>query len=265
VVHHDGPFDAASSHRNRHVGSKNPSRQAPMAAFDPSALVLPTSTASQQTQESGSHTYPPPPAGGDHLMAVSMGYPAGMIAEDPKAARLAEAFGIQGREAWEDFASARAPEEFSRRVARPEIPTQERRFERDAKAASVWDMEETMRSGKPVPSSLPPLPSLPENFRPLHSPGNSLGTFESSPNGGGSNIKRSRSLMQRIKKGVRSPPPVPVTPGPEFSSPETIGAGREEEAEGNGMTRKPSLLGKFMLGRKQTYSHRNQLPTIPGA
>lgn len=80
-----------------------------------------------------------------------MGYPAGMIASDPKAARLAEAFGIQGLEAWEDFGSARIQPEDHARSPRHHS---QRRIERDAKAASVWDMEATLKSGKPVPSSL---------------------------------------------------------------------------------------------------------------
>jgi hypothetical protein len=82
-----------------------------------------------------------------------MGYPAGTIAADPKAARLAEAFGIQGKEAWEDFGMEHAVEEGS--TGGGGLLGHRRgtsREQRDAKSASVWDMEETLKSGKPVPS-----------------------------------------------------------------------------------------------------------------
>lgn len=266
--HHDGPFDAASSHRNRHVASKNPSRQAPMAAFDPSALVFPPNPP-KNTQETSPHTYPPTRSC-DSPMSVSMGYPAGTIAADPKAARLAEAFGIQGREAWEDFASTRGNEEFVK-ITKADLSPKgggERkhrgRSDRDAKAASVWDMEATMKSGKPVPSSIPPVPSLPNFPRTLSKSDSS--NIETSPNvgssggGPGNSMKRSKSLMQRIKKGVRSPP----LPGrTEYFSPEMM-TEEEGETEGfNRMSRKTSLLGKFGIGRKNTQPNNRQLLSPP--
>ncbi|EGG03499.1 uncharacterized protein MELLADRAFT_65585 [Melampsora larici-populina 98AG31] len=266
LVHHDGPFDAASSHRNRHVGSKNPSRQAPMAAFDPSALVFPPNPP-KNTQEPSPHTYPPTRSC-DSAMSVSMGYPAGTIAADPKAARLAEAFGIQGREAWEDFASTRGNEEFvkiSHADLSPKGGSDRKprgRSERDAKAASVWDMEATMKSGKPVPSSIPPVPSLP-NFPRSLSKSDST-NLETSPNvgnsGAGNSMKRSKSLMQRIKKGVRSPP---LPNRAEYYSPEMMTA-EEGEIEGsNRMSRKTSILGKFGIGRKNTQPNTRQLLSPP--
>jgi hypothetical protein len=82
-----------------------------------------------------------------------MGYPAGTIAADPKAARLAEAFGIQGKEAWEDFGMEHAVEEEPEGEGGLLGPRRGmNRQQRDAKSASVWDMEETLKSGKPVPS-----------------------------------------------------------------------------------------------------------------
>jgi len=211
--HHDGPFDAASSHRNRHMNSKNPSRQAPMAAFDPSALILPPppppSAPNPVSLTSQDHVYPPALSrrASDHTMPVSMGYPAGTIAADPKAARLAEAFGIQGKEAWEDFGMEHAVEEDSegggglighrRGISREQ---------RDAKSASVWDMEETLKSGKPVPSAYTP--------RPEFSTRAANGELERHGSSA-AQVKRSKSLMQRIKKGVKSPNlPMELPPSP---------------------------------------------------
>ncbi|KAH9824971.1 hypothetical protein DFH28DRAFT_942399 [Melampsora americana] len=219
-----------------------------MAAFDPSALVFPPNPP-KNTQEPSPHTYPPTRSC-DSAMSVSMGYPAGTIAADPKAARLAEAFGIQGREAWEDFASTRENEEFVKITQADLSPRGEKkqrgRSERDAKAASVWDMEATMRSGKPVPSGIPPVPSLPNFPRSLTK--SDSPHMETSPtvggSGGASGMKRSKSLMQRIKKGMMNE--------------------EEVEVEGsNRMSRKTSLLGKFGLGRKNTQPTNRQLLSPP--
>ncbi|CAH7683723.1 hypothetical protein BY996DRAFT_7556653 [Phakopsora pachyrhizi] len=212
--HHDGPFDAASSHRNRNTNSKNPSRQAPMAAFDPSALVMPppsqpqsssiqsNSSSSSTPQPDSEHLYPPPHLNhraSDSTIPISMGYPAGMIASDPKAAKLAEAFGIQGREAWEDFGMERkfVAGKPTRAGSTPGPDRKVSREERDAKTASVWDMEATLRSGRPVPSEEPV--DYRSNSGEMEQPYNFQG------NQTGQSIKRSKSLMQRIKKGVKSP------------------------------------------------------------
>lgn len=251
VVHHDGPFDAATSHRNRHTTSKNPSRQAPIAAFDPAALSAEGALRSQPNGSSGgagfgggrpsaraqaalaamdndkdlfapssgsnlgpdSHRYPPSsshpnPEGDpssenvDHvhrprrgsessLNQISMGYPAGKIARDPKAARLAEAFGIMDSEAWEDFGRMRFA---SRNGSNAQLPNaspngvgttgtgREGAFagesgagekgglnrERTFKAASVWDMEATLKEGRPVASG-GEYPSLTRGSHPLTS------------------------------------------------------------------------------------------------
>lgn len=258
--HHDGPFDAASSHRNRHLNSKNPSRQAPMAAFDPSALILPPPpppSAPIPMLAPQDHIYPPfiPRRGSAGTMPVSMGYPAGTIAADPKAARLAEAFGIQGKEAWEDFGMEHAIEEdpstggglhgHRRGVSREE---------RDAKSASVWDMEETLKSGKPVPAAYPPHSARQESSRGLSS------ELERHPNNA-AQLKRSKSLMQRIKKGVKSPnlpmelPTPPLSAEPLEESYEELRsdpAGPSHQNSPPGLGRKASLLIKFGLGRRST-------------
>lgn len=255
--HHDGPFDAASSHRNRHMNSKNPSRQAPMAAFDPSALILPppppASAPPPISLTSQDHVYPPvvPRRGSDNGMPVSMGYPAGTIAADPKAARLAEAFGIQGKEAWEDFGMEHAVEEEPEGEGGLLGPRRGmNRQQRDAKSASVWDMEETLKSGKPVPSAYTPKSDI--STRASNSELERQGT-------NAAQIKRSKSLMQRIKKGVKSPnlpmemPPSPIYAEPKPDDREELRSDPPSSSQPPGPSpigRKASLLHKFGLARR---------------
>ncbi|MBW0493392.1 hypothetical protein O181_033107 [Austropuccinia psidii MF-1] len=264
--HHDGPFDAASSHRNRHLNSKNPARQAPMAAFDPSALILPSPNPSSSnslnipsknlhlptittTNSHQNHFYPPviQRHSSDSILPVSMGFPAGTI--DPKAMRLAEALGIQANEAWEDFAMERNenPSKLKKDLLLPPSTTISR-LERDARSASVWDMEQTIKSGKPVPSEpMPPVPQLNLNRAATTS----------------TQLKRSKSLMQRLKKGVKSPN-LPIDSSfVHVSNDQPIDHLVESIEELNlhppstqqithhqPINRKTSILGKFGLGKR---------------
>ncbi|OAV91548.1 hypothetical protein, variant [Puccinia triticina 1-1 BBBD Race 1] len=254
--HHDGPFDAASSHRNRHMNSKNPSRQAPMAAFDPSALILPpppppASAPAPAPVASQDHVYPPamPRRASDNAMPVSMGYPAGTIAADPKAARLAEAFGIQGKEAWEDFGMEHAVEQES--TGGGGLLGHRRgtsREQRDAKSASVWDMEETLKSGKPVPSAY-----TPRSEASTRTPNGELERQATNA----AQLKRSKSLMQRIKKGVKSPnlpmemPPSPISADPnEYEELRSDPPGTSQLPSSSPIGRKASILHKFGLVKR---------------
>lgn len=185
-------------------------------------------------------------------MPVSMGYPAGTIAADPKAARLAEAFGIQGKEAWEDFGMEYAVEAESRSSQDPQGHRRGiSREERDAKSASVWDMEETLKSGKPVPSAHTP------RQRPDPAPRDLSGESDRLASNS-HQLKRSKSLMQRLKKGVRSPnfpmdlPPPPMSTEQDEEQYEEL---RNEpqnlpQQAPPALGRKASLLVKFGLVRR---------------
>lgn len=108
----------------------------------------------------------------------------------------------------------------------------------------------------------PPMPPLPSFTN--RSP-------EQAYSSNGTHIKRSKSLMQRIKKGVRSPPPVPSN-HPDYFLPFEAGSedvqhdpSSDVVAPQPGMTRKASLLGKFGIGRKQSMSNTAaQSPPMPG-
>jgi hypothetical protein len=107
---------------------------------------------------------------GNSVRSVHLGYPApnfsnsGYLSapvsksQKQKAAQLAETFGIQDSEAWEDYGKSRyassAPRESVYDTTAPPSRTglsmtQEKRAQR---TASVWDMEATLREGVPVAS-----------------------------------------------------------------------------------------------------------------
>ncbi|GAA99065.1 uncharacterized protein L969DRAFT_17105 [Mixia osmundae IAM 14324] len=228
--HHDGPFDAASSHRNRN----DTKRLAPMEAFDPSAfdpaaqLRAPKNPYAYrpQTSTQANHAYPPQTRGNDpnslsaprldddggssvssrrhSQSSITLGYPI-MAKHDPKAVALAQAFGVQESEPWEDFGSNRWAASSSGRHRRgdaePELDGERTRDLRAQRTASVWDMEATLREGKPV-EAVPALPPIPAQYDQGHSRTRSR-TVGSSPENG--TAGRSKSFMTKLKGGTKTP------------------------------------------------------------
>jgi hypothetical protein len=116
--------------------------------------------------------YPPPPPvfNGDsrrHSNAsVTLGYP--MNFDKPKGtgvdkgADLAKAFGMVDHEAWEDYGRTygsmkddSSSTQSAETLATPATTSGRlTRGQRDLRAASVWDMEATLREGKPVASGM---------------------------------------------------------------------------------------------------------------
>jgi hypothetical protein len=110
--------------------------------------------------------YPPqPPTRSAHLRrnsdaSVTLGYP--MNFDTPKGtgidkgAQLAKAFGLVDNEAWEDFGrtkyDATRDDASSTKSGDTGTTGKLTRGQRDIRAASVWDMEATLREGKPVAS-----------------------------------------------------------------------------------------------------------------
>ena len=117
--------------------------------------------------------------------SVTLGFPAQRVPD--KAKGLAEMYGMVDTEAYQDFGKASKPGTGARGNAAA-------RSLRDQRAASVWDMEATLREGKPM-GAVPPLPPMP----PL--PGRDDVALAVP----GEGPKRSKSLMQRIKKARKDP------------------------------------------------------------
>jgi hypothetical protein len=204
-------------------------------------------------------------------MNITMGYPAGKIARDPKAARLAEAFGIQDMEAWEDYGRV-TDRRRGGDDSEDEKGSVAAKSERSLKAASVWDMEATLQAGCPVASGppVPPVPTLPV----LPTLYNGLtGSAPRSPNLYGNDTgqpspthlgvsgtngddpymppKRTKSLVAKFKKGVKAPN-VPLVYGDEDAPPavsgddedQTRGAlGRHHSSKSLGGLRSPASPG----------------------
>ena len=128
--------------------------------------------------------------------SVHLGFPhveSGAMRTPEKHKALAEVFGVVDTEAYQDFGRYTRPKE--KRVTQSAGPG---RSLRDQRAASVWDIEATLREGVPV-GAAPPLPPLPTAYGGSLSPGDdSLSSSTGAP-------KRSKSLMQRIKKAKRDP------------------------------------------------------------
>ena len=239
--HHAGPFDAASSQRNHGNAAAPP----PIAAFDPAALspasipagplarpprqqsrgagrISPRAQATLAAMDDSDAAFLSRATGRDSAYAalpsvspetsttellvprprrnseasigstapsVTLGFPAQRVPD--KAKGLAEMYGMVDTEAYQDFGKA------SKARPGPGLRGGDAasRSLRDQRAASVWDMEATLREGKPI-GAVPPLPPMP----PM--PGRDDIALAVP---GGDGPKRSKSLMQRIKKARKDP------------------------------------------------------------
>ncbi|KAI5480072.1 hypothetical protein MNV49_002037 [Pseudohyphozyma bogoriensis] len=247
LVRHDGPFAAATAARN-----KGP--RAPMAAFDPSALAPPPAAASRPNRspassnsnlsaraqatlaamdsEGGAMNGPygaarPGMGRRNSTSSITLGFPAGNAG---KGQQLIEVFGVRENEAWEDFGTSRwepGTGSFanSRESVVPAGITKDERMER---AQSIWDIEATLKSGKPVgrKSAPPPVPVLPSEF--------ANQTENVSSNSPTSKPKRSKSIVGRFRAGRKNPN------NPMEDEDDSEGTGREAAKE---VLEEPQPLG----------------------
>ncbi|KAM0756124.1 hypothetical protein T439DRAFT_21249 [Meredithblackwellia eburnea MCA 4105] len=213
LMRHDGPFAAAAASRN-----KGP--RAPMAAFDPANLAPPTAASSRPPRnnsnlsaraqatlaamdsEGGNFNDGPygaagrPGLGGRRLSdsSITMGFPSGSALKG-KGQQLIEIYGVRDNEAWEDFGTGKyTPGAGSHSSSRESIvPSGVSKEERMGRAQSIWDIEATLREGKPVGAAPPPVPVLPSEF--------------TNNNGfnGGDKPKRSKSIAARFRAGRKNP------------------------------------------------------------
>ncbi|KAL8283663.1 hypothetical protein RQP46_005458 [Phenoliferia psychrophenolica] len=257
LMRHDGPFAAATASRNKGPG-------APMAAFDPSALAPPTSSASRQPRsnsnlsaraqaalnamdsEGGSmHDGPYGAAGGGTRAlgrrasdsSITMGFPSGSGAGG-KGQQLIEIYGVRESEAWEDFGTGRyTPGQESYASSRESVlPPGVSKEDRMGRAQSIWDIEATLRAGKPVGAAPPPMPVIPTEFE---------GAAANKP-------KRSKSMAARFRAGRRNPnnpmmadddddapdegssrKPLPAAPSPEVGALRYGDGDSTQQANGN--------------------------------
>ncbi|KAH8925499.1 hypothetical protein BT69DRAFT_1332081 [Atractiella rhizophila] len=164
--------------------------------------------------------------------SVAMGFPVsqGISAKD---AQVMQVWGIREQEAWEDYGRAYEPGmggKTDKSTSRLTLSSGLSKEERAMRAASVWDMEATLREGKPgeshlrmpfgltnidtsfvqVASAPPPVPALP--------PMPDLTQFSDAPvthrRGRSKTLtnadqlpgpKRSKSLIQKFRKASKSP------------------------------------------------------------
>ncbi|BGP44675.1 hypothetical protein JCM10450v2_000489 [Rhodotorula kratochvilovae] len=205
-VRHEGPYAAASTSRNH--GSL-----APIAAFDPSAFTLAPSPASssaassmRRAQSSGVPTGASPLLGsradGPYAAAkasaggsggardISLGFPAAREDRSGKGAQLLEIYGVRDNEAWEDFGQARYDSKAASRES--VVPSGVSKEDRMLRTQSIWDIEATLKAGKPVGQAPPPVPVIPNEWSPP----------EVSPS---NKPKRSKSLAARFRAGRKNP------------------------------------------------------------
>ncbi|GAA5974930.1 hypothetical protein JCM21900_006492 [Sporobolomyces salmonicolor] len=206
-VRHDGPYAAATASRNQ--GSR-----APINAFDPSALSLapppqpkgsrnisPRAQATLAAMEdqglrSNDGPYGAARASGVPAGEVSMGFPSKKASG--KGQQLIEIYGMRDAEAWEDFGSARyEPGGESGQASRESVvPAGVNKEDRMQRAQSIWDIEATLRAGKPVGQAPPPVPVLPSEW-------STSSLSDTSP--GSNKPKRSKSLAARFRAGRKNP------------------------------------------------------------
>ncbi|GAA5972231.1 hypothetical protein JCM11641_002365 [Rhodosporidiobolus odoratus] len=214
-IRHDGPYAAASTSRNQ--GS-----HAPIDAFDPSAFSLagpsrasraPSSSAtpssssiprrkgsngvSERAQATlaamdsvGGRGDGPYGAARDAAkQEVSMGFPG---QSSNKSAQLMEIYGYRDAEAWEDYGAARYDPASAAQSRDSIVPPGTSKEDRINRTQSIWDIEATLRAGKPVGSAPPPVPVIPSEWS----------APETTPS---SKPKRSKSLAARFRAGRRNP------------------------------------------------------------
>ncbi|GAA5947105.1 hypothetical protein JCM3765_002160 [Sporobolomyces pararoseus] len=214
-VRHDGPYAAASTTRNQGT-------RAPIDAFDPSAFSLappkPTrqpsnnlspraaATLAAMDSEGFSNDGPYGAAmggsgssrrSGDDGGDVSMGFPSKKASG--KGQQLIEIYGVRESEAWEDFGSTRYEPESGAASRESIVPPGVNKEDRMQRAQSIWDIEATLRAGKPVgqTSAPPPVPVLPSEW-------SQSSLSDSSPNPD-NKPKRSKSLAARFRAGRKNP------------------------------------------------------------
>ncbi|GAA5857088.1 hypothetical protein JCM8547_007951 [Rhodosporidiobolus lusitaniae] len=209
-VRHEGPYAAAT-------GSRSPGGHAPIDAFDPSAFSLanPSPRPGSQHPSSASSSRRPSSngvseraraarsamdamGGGDgpygaargSSKQVSMGFPGQQV--DGKSAQLMEIYGFRDAEAWEDYGTARFDPASAAASRDSVVPAGASKEERMARTQSIWDIEATLKAGKPIGSAPPPVPVMPAEWS----------AAEVSPS---NKPKRSKSLAARFRAGRRNP------------------------------------------------------------
>ncbi|GAA5922268.1 uncharacterized protein JCM15063_003240 [Sporobolomyces koalae] len=214
-VRHDGPYAAASTNRNQGT-------RAPIDAFDPSAFSLAPPKPSRQhssnispraaatlaamNSEGFSNDGPYGAAmgtaqgsskNGGHDGDVSMGFPSKKASG--KGQQLIEIYGVRESEAWEDFGSTRYEPQSGAASRESVVPPGVNKEDRMQRAQSIWDIEATLKAGKPVGQSAapPPVPVLPSEWS--HS---SLSDASPNPD---NKPKRSKSLAARFRAGRKNP------------------------------------------------------------
>lgn len=242
---HDGPYAAATARAN-----KGP--QAPMQAFDPNTLnhsAPPSSrpsgkgqlSARAQAAMAAMSSFDDPNSSTANLRrrnsdssvrSITLGYPThngqGSAGGARKNAQLIEAYGVRDSEAWQDYGRSYTPQSGggSFAASRESVGLEGQgegegvsREDRMARATSVWDIEATLKAGKPVGAAPPPppMPVIPSEF--------SHSSFSSD---GGAGPKRSKSLVSRFgrarkgTKGEADQPPSPASSRPTISGPTPV-------------------------------------------
>jgi len=97
------------------------------------------------------------------LRSITLGFPAQGNGGGKKNAQLIEAYGVRDNEAWQDYGRSYTPQAngsyaSSRESFAPEGAEGSgvSREDRMARATSVWDIEATLKAGKPVGAAPPP-------------------------------------------------------------------------------------------------------------
>ncbi|GAA6062089.1 hypothetical protein JCM10212_006512 [Sporobolomyces blumeae] len=147
---------------------------------------------------------------------VSMGFPSKKASG--KGQQLIEIYGVRDNEAWEDFGSTRYEPGSSGQGSRESVvPPGVNKEDRMQRAQSIWDIEATLRAGKPVGQAPPPVPVLPSEWSQSSLSDSSPhrnGSSHLSPNpsssstgdgSGGAKPKRSKSLAARFRSGRKNP------------------------------------------------------------
>ncbi|KAK9899896.1 hypothetical protein P389DRAFT_164976 [Cystobasidium minutum MCA 4210] len=143
--------------------------------------------------------------------SITLGYPSNET--HAKERKILEAFGVHS-EAYLDYGNssyarkpprasvAPSPNSSITSFSSSNSPTARTqtgvgKLTRADRTASIWDIEATLREGRPVGAAPPPMPVIPDRFLQAPAP-------TSPPNGSEGGVKRSKSLLARMrnKKGA---------------------------------------------------------------
>ncbi|KAG0661719.1 hypothetical protein C6P46_003821 [Rhodotorula mucilaginosa] len=243
-------------------GLDDPASRSLLSPYAAAAMVPTMSTSSTSSAAGGT--------GGGSSSEVSLGFPARH--PDGKGQQLQEIYGVRDAEAWEDYGRARyddssagtgdasgaASGAASRESVLPGGPVSKE--DRMQRAQSIWDIEATLKAGKPVGASNapPPVPVMPQTWGSPSAGSEFSASTSTSPSLSTNNNKpkRSKSLAARFRAGRKNP----TNPLSDGDSPGPPGGGGGEDGRHAGTAYESDGARSVPVSPTEDRRGRNEWP-----